>query len=80
MKYKTTEHKSLYETEQLVQSAMAQMCNLSVEDLVRQRGKYIMTVSLIFMLKFLIFVTCQTEKLAASMGGGKKKKKKSTKS
>ena len=38
LKYKTEEHKSLYETEQLVQSAMAQMCNLSMEDLARQRG------------------------------------------
>jgi hypothetical protein len=39
LKYKTKEHRDLYETEKLIQGAMAQMCNLSVEDITRQRGK-----------------------------------------
>mmetsp|Transcript_2153 Transcript_2153/g.2115 ORF Transcript_2153/g.2115 Transcript_2153/m.2115 type:complete len:107 (+) Transcript_2153:1-321(+) len=39
LKYKTHEHKDLYETEKLIQGAMAQMCNLSIEDLNRQREK-----------------------------------------
>ena len=38
LKYHTKEHRELYESEKLVQSAMAQMCNLSMDDLTRQRG------------------------------------------
>mmetsp|Transcript_25389 Transcript_25389/g.42814 ORF Transcript_25389/g.42814 Transcript_25389/m.42814 type:complete len:107 (-) Transcript_25389:124-444(-) len=44
LKYKTEEHRSLYESEQLIQSAMAQMCNLSAEDLARQREKLAATI------------------------------------
>eukprot|EP00607_Mallomonas_marina_P009142 CAMPEP_0182421070 /NCGR_PEP_ID=MMETSP1167-20130531/6286_1 /TAXON_ID=2988 /ORGANISM="Mallomonas Sp, Strain CCMP3275" /LENGTH=68 /DNA_ID=CAMNT_0024597833 /DNA_START=351 /DNA_END=557 /DNA_ORIENTATION=- len=39
LKYKTKQHKDIYDTERLLQSAMAKMCDLSVEDITRQREK-----------------------------------------
>ncbi len=72
LKYKTTEHKDLYETEKLIQSAMAQMCNLSVEDITRQRGE--------INHFFLFVIYSDIEKLSLASTGGKKKKKKSAKS
>eukprot|EP01041_Mallomonas_annulata_P005236 gene5236-10480_t len=39
LKYKTKDHKDLHDTERLLQSAMAKMCDLTVEDVVRQREK-----------------------------------------
>jgi hypothetical protein len=75
LKYKTKAHRDLYETEKLIQGAMAQMCNLSVEDITRQRGE----TSRRFSSSLSSFPSPSTEKLSGG-AGGKKKKKKSAKS